>query len=196
MSVISSLVSKRLLDLRRKKNLRVSEVARRAGLPVSSYSCLERGYYALTVDNLFRILGALEADVCEVWPRDSEGSLALGRSLYVKRIQEFRLAEVVNLSGSEGAALFSVVAGKASTMTSIELSDFMIDRLLYYLQDGLRYEPGLWFSHWRNDYQLWLYLKADSCPRFVSSLIRRYMVIWSAAWTVLIEPDGPEGSTR
>ena len=44
------------------------EVARRSGIAPGSYSCLENGWYKINLDNLFRILQVLKADVIEVWP--------------------------------------------------------------------------------------------------------------------------------
>lgn len=65
---ISQAVCLFIRRIRRSKGLSSTEAARRAGIPLGSYSCLERGHYALNVDNLFRILAVLGADIGEVWP--------------------------------------------------------------------------------------------------------------------------------
>lgn len=65
---ISQAVCLFIRRIRRSKGLSSTEAARRAGIPLGSYSCLERGQYALNVDNLFRILAVLGADIREVWP--------------------------------------------------------------------------------------------------------------------------------
>lgn len=57
------------------RGLRVREVAERAGIAAGSYSCLELGRYRLNLDNLFRILHALGADIREVWPGDAPAEL-------------------------------------------------------------------------------------------------------------------------
>ena len=66
--LVNRYVGERLRRLRVARGLKVQEIARRAGLPPSSYSCLEGGWYNINLDNLFRILQVLETDVTSVWP--------------------------------------------------------------------------------------------------------------------------------
>lgn len=66
--LVNRYVGERLRRLRVARGIKVQEIARRAGLPPSSYSCLEGGWYNINLDNLFRILQVLEADVTAVWP--------------------------------------------------------------------------------------------------------------------------------
>lgn len=72
--LVNRYVGECLRRIRIAKSIKVQEVARRAGLPASSYSCLEGGWYNINLDNLFRILQVLEADVTEVWPRGNIGA--------------------------------------------------------------------------------------------------------------------------
>lgn len=65
---VNDFVRLRIRELRMTKQLRVRDVARRAGIPMGSYSCLEAGRYRLQLDSLCRILLALEASITEVWP--------------------------------------------------------------------------------------------------------------------------------
>ncbi len=67
--LVNRYVGESLRRLRVAKGVKVQDVARRAGLPASSYSCLEGGWYNINLDNLFRILQVLEAEIAEVWPR-------------------------------------------------------------------------------------------------------------------------------
>ncbi|HSR68987.1 MAG TPA: helix-turn-helix domain-containing protein [Acidobacteriota bacterium] len=72
---INNYVGHRLREIRVAKKMTSQEVARRAGIAPGSYSCLENGWYKINLDNLFRILQVLKAEVTEVWPRadvDSE----------------------------------------------------------------------------------------------------------------------------
>ena len=66
--LVNRYVGERLRRMRVARGLKVQEIARRAGLPPSSYSCLEGGWYNINLDNLFRILQVLEANVTSVWP--------------------------------------------------------------------------------------------------------------------------------
>lgn len=63
-------VRSRIRELRIAKRLRVSDVARRSGIPSGSYSCLEAGHFRINLDNLYRILFALRSDITGVWPAD------------------------------------------------------------------------------------------------------------------------------
>jgi transcriptional regulator with XRE-family HTH domain len=65
---INNFVGHRLREIRVNKKMTSQEVARRAGIAPGSYSCLENGWYKINLDNLFRILQVLKADVTEVWP--------------------------------------------------------------------------------------------------------------------------------
>jgi transcriptional regulator with XRE-family HTH domain len=182
-SRISLLISERLRRLRRERQMRMSEVARKAGLPVSSYGCIEGGYYAVTIDNLFRILGALEADITEVWPSDDAGSKALESALYVRRLQEFRFGELLSLSRAEGAALFLIDKDKrVSVLMAQTLSDFLLDRLAVYLEDGREYDQGVWIRLCSGGQTLALFLKATSCPEFVRRMAEQYLPVWFVAF--------------
>ncbi len=58
----------RLREIRVARKMTSQEVARRSGIAPGSYSCLENGWYKINLDNLFRILQVLKAEVIEVWP--------------------------------------------------------------------------------------------------------------------------------
>lgn len=177
--VINSSVRHKLRELRRRNKFTVQEVAARAGIPPSSYACMEGGFYNISLDNLFRILGVLEADISEVWPTETAGSHLVGQPFYLKKIQEFRLSEIISLCQAEGAALFSVLNDKCSVVLHEHLSDFLLDRLILYLEDGRRYEHGLWFERKHGARAFHLFLKAQECPDYVRKLADHYLVIWS-----------------
>ena len=79
MGRVNNYVSHRLREIRVRRKLTSKEVARRMGIPQGSYSALENGWYKISLDNLFRILQALKADVAEVWPRRAD--VAQGQSM-------------------------------------------------------------------------------------------------------------------
>ncbi|HSR53353.1 MAG TPA: helix-turn-helix domain-containing protein [Acidobacteriota bacterium] len=69
---INNYVAHRLREIRTAKKLSSQEVARRTGIATGSYSCLENGWYRINLDNLFKILHALDTEVTEVWPRPKD----------------------------------------------------------------------------------------------------------------------------
>ncbi len=65
---VNNYVGRKLRTIRLAQGMTYQEAARRAGIPLSSYSCLERGWYKINVDHLFRMAGALGIGPEEVWP--------------------------------------------------------------------------------------------------------------------------------
>ncbi len=74
-SVINNYVGDCIRQIRIAKEIKVQDIARHAGIPASSYSCLEGGRYKINLDNLFRILQALDADITDVWPTGDVNSV-------------------------------------------------------------------------------------------------------------------------
>ena len=179
---VNSCVRQKIRELRMNKKLNMQEVALRAGIPSSSYACMEGGYYNISLDNLFRILGVLDVDISQVWPLETAAVETAGHPLYLRRIQEFRLSEVVSLSDAEGAAFFSIQHGKCSILLHQNVSDFLLDRLVLYLEDGRRYEQGMWFQKQDGDTTYCLFLKAQDCKEYVRMLIDHYMVVWASVF--------------
>jgi transcriptional regulator with XRE-family HTH domain len=177
---INDLVRERIRRLRTARGIGVTELAVRAGIPVSSYASLESGAYRITLDNLFRILGALDVGIEDVWPIESEGVRVTDENLYLKRVQEFRLSEIVSLSGAEGCALFAEQDGECSVVGASHLSDTLLDRLALYLGQGQQLGGGLWFERRYRDTRFHFFLKAESCPDFVQTIIQTYLINWSA----------------
>lgn len=191
--VINNCVRHRMRELRRNRKMSLQDLATRAGIPPSSYACMEGGFYNISLDNLFRILGVLDADINEVWPVESSASESLGHPFYIRKIQEFRLSEVVSLSQAEGAALFSVHRGKCSVVLHDRMSDFLLDRLILYLEEGRRYEHGLWFERKIGNQQFFFFIKAQECPDYVRKLVAHYLVIWASIFDASVA-DGIAGS--
>ena len=179
-SSVNDLVRDRIRRLRTSRGIGVTELAAKAGIPVSSYASLERGAYRLTLDNLFRILGALDVGIEDVWPVESVGVRVTDEALYLKRIQEFRLSEVVSLSGADGCALFAVREGRCSVVSSLHLTDVQLDRLVLYLEQGQQLGVGLWKERRYRGIRFHFFLKAESCPEFVQTMLDVYMINWCA----------------
>ena len=182
-SHINEFVRLRIREVRRSKKLKVREIAAQLGMPYSSYASMEGGFYNINLDNLFRILGVLDIDIREIWPVEAAITEATENRLYVQRIQQFRLGEIISLSGAEGGALFSVKDEKCHLLVNQGVSDFLLDRLIFYLEDGLSYPDGQWFHKTHKGEEFHFFLKSESCPDFLAKLIRKYMVIWTEVYS-------------
>ena len=176
---VNEFVRRRLRELRQSKRMRIKDLAQQSGIPTGSYGCMESGFYNISLDNLFRMLGVLEADIHDVWPVESVGSQTLDQPVYLRKIQEFRLSEIVSLSGAEGAALFCLEEEKCKVLLYQNLSDFLIDRLHFYLEDGRSYDQGLWFEKQHGDQRYCLFLHAKGCAPYLRQLIEHYLVVWA-----------------
>jgi transcriptional regulator with XRE-family HTH domain len=176
---INSMVRRKLRQLRVNRKMKLRQIATQAGIPLSSYACMESGHYNISLDHLFRILGALDADIGDVWPVETVGVGGVADRLYLQRIQNFRLSEIIALSGAEGGALFAVRKGHCEVVLHQSLSDFLLDRLILYLEDGRNYSEGIWLERSYGDTTLHFFLKSGNCPDFVKAMVRRYLVIWS-----------------
>lgn len=65
---VNDFVCSTVRRIRIEKGIRVQDMARRSGIPLGSYSCLETGRYRMSLENLFRILQVLGTDIQQVWP--------------------------------------------------------------------------------------------------------------------------------
>lgn len=85
---INNFVCKNLRRIRIGKGIKVLDVARKTGIPASSYSCLEWGRYKLNLDNLFRILHAIGADITDVWPMAHRQSQEAVTKEHIRKVLE------------------------------------------------------------------------------------------------------------
>lgn len=184
---INDFVRRRVRQFRVRQQLPQREVADRAQLPVSSYACMEAGFYEFRLDNLFRILAALEIDISEVWSPESylsghpevRHSAVTPDRLYVKRLQEFRMNELIMLAEAEGAALFSLKGRQCQLLFYSYLSETFLERLQRYLLLDQPLAEGLTYVRQDDKKSLVFFLKAKSCPPHVKRLMEKYLVIWS-----------------
>ncbi|HSR51257.1 MAG TPA: helix-turn-helix transcriptional regulator [Acidobacteriota bacterium] len=85
--LVNSYVATRIKELRIARGLSSHEVARRAGIALGSYNCLENDRYNINLDNLFRILQVHDAKPQEVWPRAEGKAPKTGvDSNYVRKV--------------------------------------------------------------------------------------------------------------
>lgn len=180
-NLINQFVCNKIREARLKRKIGLRDFAQRAGIPASSYASIESGAYRIHLDNLFRILGVLDIDIADVWPIEAVGADAAGDDwLYWKRLQEFRMNEVISLSESEGGAFFGLSKRKCIVLMYQNINDFLRDRLVFYLENNQPYDQGLWWTKKVGNITFRFFLKSSSCPDFVSKLVSHYMINWSA----------------
>ena len=83
------MIAHRLRDFRLAKKMTSQEVARRAGISPASYSCLENGWYKINIDNLFKILQVLKADITDIWPRSDDNGADVIDDEYMEKAAQF-----------------------------------------------------------------------------------------------------------
>ena len=182
-TAINDLVRKKLRQIRLAKGVRLRHAAKRARIPVSSYAQMESGYYRIHMDSLFRMLGALEVDINDVWPVDSVGAEAIDQAVYMQRIQAFRLNEVCDWCDAEGACLFRLRKGVSSVLLRQGLSDFLVDRIAFYLEDGLTYSSGLFLEQSYKGGQFFLFIKTEGCDNVAKKMANRYLTKWAVLFS-------------
>ncbi len=172
-STVNGFVRKRIRKLRLDRGIKLVELASRANIPTSSYASMETGQCRISLDRLFTIIGALEIEITDVWP--FEAFLPGGQHrFFIKRT-------LVYLTRAEGGALFGLKLGRCKVILDSHISDFLLDRVVLYLENGREYPHGLWFEK-KADSAVNLFLKGDRCPAFVRQLIERYLMEWLDLW--------------
>ncbi len=177
---INDFVRKRLRNLRLARGLSGKEFASRLGIPRTSYVSLETGAYNFKLDVLFKALAILEADIQDIWPEDREASAIAQNPLHLRRIQEFRLTEVVSLAEADGGCVLRLEGGSASVLMSTGLNQSYLERLCLYLEDGRLMQDGYWFERVRRNRTFYLYVKASSFPNHLQPVARHYMSVWAS----------------
>ncbi len=176
--LVNERVRRRIREIRKQHHMKITELAARLQMPISSYASMETGQCRISLDHLYRILGVLGADINEVWPTPNSAA-GCHSQLYVRRLQEFRLNELISLSGAEGGAVFYVREPLCQVLFHENLSDFLIRRLVMYLESDLEYGAGTWLSRRTGSGILCVFLKSENCPQYVVRLAEKYLALWT-----------------
>ncbi|MEE8177673.1 MAG: helix-turn-helix domain-containing protein [Acidobacteriota bacterium] len=68
-NLVSGYVMDRIRFFRLMQRRTLNEAARRSGIPLGSYSCLETKRYRLSLDNLLRLQLVLGVEIGDLWPK-------------------------------------------------------------------------------------------------------------------------------
>ena len=122
---LNCFLRRQIRRIREEKRLTVTEVARRAGIPISSYSSLETGAYCFTLASLHKVVSALNVDIAEIWPPfwKAKVHISFDRLKEVDQINWFRLREILLRSGADSLCLVQPLPSKVEFLAWINLSD-------------------------------------------------------------------------
>lgn len=71
---INQIIRRRIRVIRQRKKISVRSAARLCDIPESSYSCMENGFYRISLLNLNKMLSGLGVGIEDVWPRQQQKS--------------------------------------------------------------------------------------------------------------------------
>ena len=85
---VNQFVASRIRAIRISQGLNLKQLSLLCGIPVGSLCCLESAHYRLNLENLFRLLHALGADLSMVWPGKIDRPAGIVDDAYVHRVVE------------------------------------------------------------------------------------------------------------
>ena len=183
---LNTFLRNQIRRIRQERRLTVTEVARLAGIPVSSYSSLETGAYNFTLSTLQKVVVALNVDIAEIWPPfwNTEAAISLDHLKEIDGINWFRMREIYLRSGAESLCLLLDHGRTVELLGWINLSDD--DRRLLnksFLLKSVELEKNGWTLHSipANSRRLALCLKNAVVPPYLAELIRQYLVLWQVS---------------
>ena len=156
------------------------QAASLSGIPESSYSCLERGYYRISLQNLHRILQALGVSIDQVWPSGQPvGATPVAfRSVPdADTLNYFRFREFVGLSNAGQAALLFRKNGAIELVYSFNLSESEEKLLRELTLKGL---PQGWKTYRKNSDEVETYLVLKDA--FVGDHLKRVLSLYMDLW--------------
>ena len=175
---VNNAIRRKLRQIRKRKGLGLAEISSRAGMPLSSYACMEAGHYAISLENLSRILSALEVDIGTVWPHPSEAIEQSTRKSHSVQVQRLRLEEVLSLSGAQAGALVALEGDQGRLLLEQGLEEEEATRIVDSLARRVTLSEGICFGAGDAGNQFVVFLRTKNCPDFVRQLIRHYLIIW------------------
>ncbi len=170
----NEVIREKIRLIRRSKNLRMKDVAEKLGMKLSSYSALENGYCRISVDRLYDILDAIDADIEQVWPAES---LNVSK-LHLLRMQDLRLRELLFLAEAEAAVLAMREDSRITVLLSERTSDDAIQRFCFYIEMNLAMPNGRVIRVEYGSFSLFLYLE-EAKKTLKQRMIAGFLDAWA-----------------
>lgn len=86
-----AVIGSRLRRMRKERNLTQADLARQIGIQQSDLSRMEKGEYRVSLDNLFKILGAFDLEISDFFGDQPEPASAMSRPLSHEDMQLLHL---------------------------------------------------------------------------------------------------------
>ncbi len=171
-------IRNKIRSIRQSKRISVRQAARRCDIPESSYSCMENGFYRISLQNLNKMLAGLGATIEDVWPgRQSKVESPIEAP---ERLNHFRFREVNSLSGARKAALFSSAAGRLRCLYSANLDGQEKAELAEMIEVGLN-RGWSFFCRRDGDRSVHLCLLEPVLAPHLRRLVDVYLDLWLAS---------------
>jgi len=101
-----AVIGSRLRRLRKEHNLTQADLARQIGIQQSDLSRMEKGEYRVSLDNLFKILGAFDLEISDFFGEQSEAASADSRPLSHEDMQLLHLLRELSPEAREEVQQF------------------------------------------------------------------------------------------
>ncbi len=154
--------------------------ARLCDIPESSYSCMENGFYRISLLNLNKMLSGLGVGIEEVWPRTQQKPPREETREGEADPSYFRFQEIHLLSRAVKSALLRGL-DRMEFLFTINVEGRERLDLLESLQSGNGGKPWTFFPKQVGRTRVCLCLKDPVLPDHVKRLIGIYLDLWLAS---------------
>ncbi len=183
---VNNSIRSRIRRIRRGKSITVRQAAILCDIPESSYSCMENGFYRISLYNLSKILSGLGASIEEVWPSPKR-SAKTAKTGEPADLDAFRFNEVFRLSDATKAALFKG-CNPPTRLYSINLDSEESLELAELIEVGLQRDWTI-LSRRSGRHEIHLCLYEATLKDHVKRIIDVYLNLWLASQ--MAEPATP-----
>ncbi len=180
---VNQKIRERIRNIRQRKKLSIRKAALLSEIPESSYSCMENGFYRISLLNLKKILDGLDVGIAEVWPdstvvEERRQPVLAGRTVLPAR-RFFRFQEVFRLSDAKRAALLEGDVRRLQLIDSINLTRREKRLFLGYFPERLHPSWSV-FQKQNEEHRCCLCLQDARVEDYLKRLIDIYLDLWFA----------------
>ncbi len=180
---VNQKIRERIRNIRQGKRLSVRKAALLSEIPESSYSCMENGFYRISLLNLKKILDGLDVSIDDVWPESTSAVAAPPKPRLAEQVDMaaqrfFRLQELYRLSDAKRAAL---VEGNGTLQLAYSINLSERDKIVF-----LDYFPHHLHSSWsvfekeNRGFRCCLCLQGALVEDYLKRLVDIYLDLWLA----------------
>ncbi len=179
---VNQKIRERIRNIRQQKRLSVRKAALLSEIPESSYSCMENGFYRISLFNLKKILDGLGVGIADVWPGAASAAAISGRDLTqevdLDQQRHFRFQEIYRLSDANRAVLLEG-RDRLKLAYSLNLSERDRARFLEFFPERLHSSWSV-FSKENQGFRCFLCLQNARVEGYLKRLVNIYLGLWLA----------------